>query len=103
MRLQPKEIKAISEVFRVRMGLEPAELYLFGSRVDGRKRGGDIDLLILASSNRRSWWLEQKAVIQDEICRRIGDQRIDITVASPEAMATDPFLRSISQDKVRLL
>ena len=44
MRLQPKEMQTILQVARRIYG-ETVKVYLFGSRLDDIKRGGDIDLL----------------------------------------------------------
>lgn len=59
-----------------------ARVLLFGSRVDDRLRGGDIDLLIElpepdADKNRHS--LTLAARLQQEL----GDQRIDVIVLDP--------------------
>ena len=42
MRLEPEEVDGI--LVAVRSFDPDAQVYLFGSRVDDRKRGGDIDL-----------------------------------------------------------
>jgi hypothetical protein len=42
MRLTPQEIQAIKETFL--NTFDKGNIYLFGSRVDDTKRGGDIDL-----------------------------------------------------------
>ncbi len=44
MRLSQKEIRAIIESFN--KIFKSGKIYLFGSRVDNKKRGGDIDLFI---------------------------------------------------------
>jgi predicted nucleotidyltransferase len=44
MRLTPQEIQAIKETFL--NTFDKGNIYLFGSRVDDTKRGGDIDLYI---------------------------------------------------------
>ncbi len=49
MRLTPQEIDAIRAAARQVFG-DQADVLLFGSRVDDRKRGGDIDLLVRAQS-----------------------------------------------------
>lgn len=55
-----------------------AKLYLFGSRVDDTKKGGDIDLYIETKSDEYSYskLLEFNVSIQKEI----GEQKIDIVV-----------------------
>jgi len=45
MRLTPPQIHAITETIS-RLAGGTAEVFLFGSRLDDRARGGDIDLLI---------------------------------------------------------
>ena len=45
MRLQKQEIQTILQVAKSIYG-QKVKVYLFGSRLDNTKRGGDIDLLI---------------------------------------------------------
>jgi predicted nucleotidyltransferase len=47
MRLSAIEIRHIKEV--IHRADREAHIYLFGSRVDDQKRGGDIDLLVISS------------------------------------------------------
>ena len=49
MRLNKEYIKAIKEVIQSRFS--DAKIYLFGSRVDDTKKGGDIDLYIETTSD----------------------------------------------------
>ena len=44
MRLQSKEIQTIIQIAKDIYG-ETVQVYLFGSRLNDEKRGGDIDLL----------------------------------------------------------
>ncbi len=46
MRLKPREIETIKAV--INDHLSDARIYLFGSRLDESKKGGDIDLFISA-------------------------------------------------------
>ena len=63
-----------------------AGIYLFGSRADDSKRGGDIDLLIIsdrlspADAGRVRWLLWEL----------IGEQKIDIVIAKDDS---EPFVR----------
>jgi len=63
-----------------------AKIYLFGSRVDDTKKGGDIDLLILGE--RRLDFLE-KATIEREFFRAFGEQKLDLV--SFEFSSNDVF------------
>ena len=63
-----------------------ALVYLFGSRAQDDKRGGDIDILIFSNILTH----RQKRLIRGQICDRIGEQKIDIIVAKD---TTSPFVR----------
>ncbi len=93
MRLTKMEIKAIKDTI-ARFDTE-AKVYLYGSRVDDMKRGGDIDLLIISSNiteiNRR----ELKLNLFDQI----GEQKIDIVIASD---TTPPFVQIALENGVLL-
>lgn len=73
MRLRPDEILSIKNT--VEEILPGAQVYLFGSRADDSKKGGDIDLLIVTNEKvnfkeqgKIDWMLQQK----------LGEQKIDI-------------------------
>ncbi|MDY0384740.1 nucleotidyltransferase domain-containing protein [Trichlorobacter sp.] len=83
MRLTKYEKDAITSVIAI---FDPqARVYLFGSRVDDTKRGGDIDLLIMSDSLS----LGDRGKISWELCGRLGEQKIDILIAKDTA---DPFV-----------
>ncbi len=63
-----------------------AKVWLFGSRVDDSKRGGDIDLAILSRAIGR----DELRKIRRRIVDRIGEQHLDI-IASPDGR--DAFFR----------
>jgi predicted nucleotidyltransferase len=54
---------------------EEAEVYLFGSRVDDDKKGGDIDIMVL--SNKKLSWKE-KSIIRWHFFEKFGEQKLDI-------------------------
>ncbi len=83
MRLSEKEKQAIEGAIH---RFDPdAEIWLFGSRVDDRGRGGDIDLAVLSRRIQR----KERHAIRHEICERIGEQKIDLVVAADRS---DPML-----------
>ena len=52
-----------------------AKLYLFGSRLDDQKRGGDIDILILTNTKLS---LEQKWDVKINFYEKFGEQKLDL-------------------------
>lgn len=84
MRLTDQQQKAIVAAIRETFG-EEAQTYLFGSRTDDTKFGGDIDLLVEVPQRAESFFpLKLRAV--GRIQRNIGEQKIDLLVTdgSPE-------------------
>jgi uncharacterized protein len=76
MRLSDRERKVI--VRAVRTYDAQAQVFLFGSRVDDAKRGGDIDLLVRSGSIGPG----ERRRIRRAICDALGEQKIDILVAA---------------------
>ena len=74
MRLSEKEILSIKNTF-IEVFKE-GEIYLFGSRIDDKAKGGDIDLYI-DSSNAS---LEKKIDFLVFLKQKIGDRKIDVVV-----------------------
>ena len=74
MRLSKFEIEAIKDGVYT---FDPqARVYLFGSRVDDRQKGGDIDLLIISEKLKPI----DKIKIKAAIFKRLEEQKIDILV-----------------------
>lgn len=84
MRLDEQDREAITSAIKK---LDPhAKIYLFGSRTDPQKRGGDIDILILSSQISKS----DKPRILRYIFEKIEEQKIDLLIASD---TMDPFVK----------
>lgn len=80
-----------------------AELRLHGSRVDLDRKGGDIDLLLITPSDgMRDTLMQRKHHLLSAIKKNIGDQKIDLTIASQTQIETDPFLQIIFPTSVLL-
>ena len=93
MRLSQSEKSAI---IRAVERLDPtAEIYLFGSRVDDAKKGGDIDLLIF--SQRLTF--EDKLKIKAYLFEEIEEQKIDLIISMDKG---DPFVKMALNEGVRL-
>lgn len=72
-----------------------AQIYLFGSRVDDTRKGGDIDLLILSSKLGFS----DKIKIKARLFQKLEEQKIDIVIA-PDTQK--PFVREALKNGVPL-
>ena len=57
-----------------------AKVWLFGSRVDDSKKGGDIDIAIFSEIINKN--VMQEIEIRRFICDRIGEQKIDIVTTN---------------------
>lgn len=79
MRLTNEEIHHIKDYVAEVFGRE-ARVYLFGSRVDDTKKGGDIDLFIEADDKTNP--LEKASQLWSKLQFALGEQKIDIIMAS---------------------
>ncbi len=102
MRLKPKEITAITTAFKDELVFYTFRLYLFGSRIDDHKKGGDIDLLVIVPDSHKQDVIPLKIKILNRIFDKIPEQRIDITVVGESDIAHDIFLQSILPTAVLL-
>ena len=74
MRLTHYEREQIKAVFA--QVFDQGTIYLFGSRVDDDKKGGDIDLWIDIPHDPD--WFTKKVRFLARLKRRIGDRKIDV-------------------------
>lgn len=75
MRLQSKEIQIIIQVAKEIYG-EGVKVYLFGSRLNDEKRGGDIDLLVRTEGETKNVLARIRMIAR--LKRLLGDQKIDV-------------------------
>ena len=74
MRLSPNYQEIIKKYFVEFFGT--GEIYLFGSRVDDSKKGGDIDLYFVLKEHSNLF--EKKLKFLSRVKRELGEQKIDI-------------------------
>lgn len=79
MRLNQDQIAAIRASALEVFGAE-ARVWLFGSRVDDNRRGGDIDLLIRPAPACTSSLLARKIRLLGKLERQLGERRIDVII-----------------------
>ena len=94
MRLDAREQTALQSALA---GVEAEAVYLFGSRADDQRAGGDIDLLVFSSDNAF------------ELSRKIAsrffmecEEKVDVVVMNPAALSSEQqvFLNLLRQGKM---
>ncbi len=78
IRLKEWQIKAIKET--IKNFDKNAKIYIYGSRTDLTKKGGDIDILVI--SDKIS--LKDQLKIKAKLLVLLGDRKIDLLVAKNE-------------------
>ena len=89
MRLNKKDIQSIIQVAKEIYG-ESVEVYLFGSRTDNENRGGDIDLLIRTTSEKKGVLARIRMVAR--LKQLLGEQKIDVIGDHEESLVAKEAL-----------
>ncbi len=89
MRLSEYEQEAIKKVFLEIF--ENGKIYLFGSRVDDTKKGGDIDLYIEPTQCQNL--VSKKIDFLVKLKNIIGDQKIDVVMGRGEDRMIDQIAK----------
>ncbi len=74
MRLSMYYIDVIKKNFK--RFFQHGDIFLFGSRIDDAKKGGDIDLYLVVSDHKNLF--EKKLKFLARIKRELGEQQIDV-------------------------
>ncbi len=94
MRLLQEEIDTLK--FKLHELSSDAKLYLFGSRIDDNKYGGDIDLLIISEKLTK----KDLRSLRIEFFKKFGEQKLDIVLDKGEL--NTPFVKHIFKKAVLL-
>lgn len=100
MRLSERERGEIVRTLKQHFG-ENSRIWLFGSRVDDRARGGDIDLYLEPELREADEIVEAKLESLVELKLRLGDQKIDLVIYRPGGQDL-PVYRLARETGVRL-
>lgn len=95
VRLNAFQISAIRDSFKESF-LSEDHLWLFGSRADLTKKGGDIDLYVESHMNNASQVNKAKLKFLAKIQMVIGEQKIDVVVKFDE---TDLLIYKIAKEQ----
>jgi len=86
VRLSDYDLAAIESLF-IKHFLSEDKLWLFGSRADLSKRGGDIDLYIETHANGAEAAIKMQSNFLGDLEKQIGEQKIDVVIN----MLTDQY------------
>lgn len=98
MRLDPETIAPLLRAVHETFG-DDAEVWLFGSRVDDSKRGGDIDLYIETDVERDI--VSRRSNLLGRLEDIYGDRKIDLAIR-PRSRAPHPLHAIARRQGVRL-
>ena len=101
MRLTPDQQAAIRSAVAETFG-DAARVWLFGSRVDDNKRGGDIDLLIVTSQSDVAAIVRAELAFLTKLQMKLGEQKIDVLVDYPTRHYTPPIFAIAKQTGIPL-
>lgn len=90
MRLTKRQASVIKQTI-IRFFGEDALIFLFGSRIDDDKRGGDIDLYVECPSLTADDLVDAKISALVELKKELGEQKIDLLVNTGEGPSLPIF------------
>ncbi|MFN7038087.1 MAG: nucleotidyltransferase domain-containing protein [Alphaproteobacteria bacterium] len=102
MRITEYQLKSIKEVF-VQYFLPEDKIWLFGSRADPRKKGGDIDLYIETNLENLTKTIQLKIKFLVELKQRIGDQKIDVIIKNIQSKTHLPIYDEAKATGIELI
>ncbi len=79
IRLSPKTIATLKSLF-VQYFLPNDSLWIFGSRVDPNRRGGDIDLYIETHMMDTDMVVKRQLAFESALQMALGEQKIDVVM-----------------------
>lgn len=102
MRLSLQQRNAICENAKINFG-EFSHVWLFGSRVDDKKAGGDIDLYIEPQEKDPATLVNAKLYFLMSLHRQLGDQKIDVVIKPFSTLNNEAIYNIARETGVQLL
>jgi len=100
MRITDKAVVAFKNAIHATFPGE-SKVFLFGSRLDDHKRGGDIDLMVVSDQQRAVLETSKIAAIT-KIHMTLGEQKIDLIVTNDPERDPRPVVREAMRHGVEL-
>ena len=89
MRITEKERRVLRDEVRKAFGAD-SKVFLFGSRVDDARRGGDIDLLVETGQGHAAVFEAQLRFLA-KVKLALGEQKIDVLLDYPDLQSHPEF------------
>ncbi len=102
MRLTQVQLAAIRSASMETFG-NTVGLWLFGSRVDDGKKGGDIDLYLEPEIQDADALVAAKLDFLVKLHKKLGEQKIDVVIRLATSREELPIYRLAKETGVRLL
>jgi predicted nucleotidyltransferase len=102
MRISSNEILKIKNILNIFLTGIDYKIYLFGSRADDNKKGGDIDLLLFVNAVDFETVYSKKPILKFELETILGDQKVDLTLTTEEKKQQDLFIDTIFEKAIEL-
>lgn len=96
MRLTEEELKYIKDA--IKKYDNNSEIYIFGSRLDDSKKGGDIDIMVVSTVID----FEKVLDIKLELYEKLGFRKIDLIVSKGYTEESQNFKKHIYSEGVRI-
>ena len=103
MRVTPQQAETVKRLVHRHFG-DDAEIWLYGSRVDDDKRGGDYDFLVETSISDPDQIIEQKIalIVGLRSSPSFADEKVDIVVKRLRSSFSLPIYTVAKEEGVRL-
>ncbi len=102
IRIPKQDLIIIKETFKKYFTIQD-HLWLFGSRTDPNKRGGDLDFYIETVENNVTVANKQKNYFIIELQDKLGDQKIDVVLNILSSKYIIPIYKIAQQTGIKLL
>lgn len=101
MRLTTQQRSIIRATVAEIFGMD-ARVWLFGSRIDDSKHGGDIDLLIETNQVDIAAIMRAEIAFQTRLQAQLGEQKIDVLLDYPSRKSYPPIFQVAKQTGILL-
>lgn len=102
MRLSTAELDIVRKAFKAHFEAND-QLWLFGSRVDDAKRGGDLDFYIETQQTEPRLAIQHELAFVGQLWRALGEQKIDTVLKLAQQPDNLPIYQIAKATGVRIV